>query len=819
MSNIKELDEYNDHGTTTTTAYDEKTDVYSTDDLLRAEGSGCLGAIEKIPLPIKLIVMIFVSLLGLVFFGLTVLVYNSIDVRHAREVKTAAVFMRTVGYYLTNLQYERAQSGALLLYNGTIADIPDLQDYMDKVDNYRSQVKNTYYPMLKSKYGDEFTSVIDPLYSYYESSLLVNRQRVLNKTVTATASVDFYTAMIAQLIKLQSKMLALTELGSQGHNYVYFTRLIEAEEYRKSVAFLVFSTRRVQTRQLVNYSGYKALADSLRAAWKESAPASIQQVYNETIIVPSITQEADAYILDLTKTTYPAILPIVPDPAAYARNMSLMLDTHRAVNTYLLDKMYNDQVKTVNRSVTIIVVFTFLEVVFTVLSIVTAIVFATTIIGPWVRLNRIQEAAISRFVPKGLLKMLRCERITDVQLGKFVQKDLTIVEVEIKDFDRLCQNLKSDQMFHMVNEYLKFVGPLVRRHGGFVEKYQGEKFTALFKDPTNGVRLSLDIQNAMETFNDLEQFPKMGVGSSVHCDTGLLGIVGEDERMDGAIVSSSHKYVKTVLNPLAIRFNARTLITRNVLEKFSSSMKKRAAYRYLGSINTITSRMVLSQKNVQRSTSDADVIRVYEVIQPSDTSKIGTKTVFETGVVEFQKGFYTDAIKHFSEVLNVDPQDSAAVIYLNRAHQLQNQTRLICNSLQVKDILTDRELLDNFNTFCASEHSEENISLWRKIDEEFKRTANDADRLECAKKLCQDYFALDGICPVNINENMKQKVMNKIANNQSEQIDRTLFNEVALELELLMSTDTVARYKTTEGFKAAFQKSNLCLKQPLLDEL
>jgi hypothetical protein len=84
--------------------------------------------------------------------------------------------------------------------------------------------------------------------------------------------------------------------------------------------------------------------------------------------------------------------------------------------------------------------------------------------------------------------------------------------------------------------------------------------------------------------------------------------------------------------------------------------------------------------------------------------------------------------------------------------------------------------------------------------------------------LYSEFLSLDGMYTININESMKQKVSKQI-NEHPDQVDDTLYNGVQLELELLMGADTLARYKLSESFKVAFQRSHICLKRPLLDEL
>ncbi|MCX7024055.1 MAG: hypothetical protein NT080_05475 [Spirochaetes bacterium] len=77
---------------------------------------------------------------------------------------------------------------------------------------------------------------------------------------------------------------------------------------------------------------------------------------------------------------------------------------------------------------------------------------------------------------------------------------------------------------------------IVRERGGFIDKYPGDGFLALF--PGGGVPTldcAVEMRRALALLNAEsgdEGFPAMGIGIGVHQGTLMLGTIGEAERME-----------------------------------------------------------------------------------------------------------------------------------------------------------------------------------------------------------------------------------------------------------------------------------------------
>jgi two-component system sensor histidine kinase ChiS len=88
--------------------------------------------------------------------------------------------------------------------------------------------------------------------------------------------------------------------------------------------------------------------------------------------------------------------------------------------------------------------------------------------------------AYSRFVPHEFLKLLNKESIIEVQLGDQVQKDMSILFSDIRNFTTLSERMTPTENFQFINSYLSRMEPAIRENHGFIDKYIGDGIMALF---------------------------------------------------------------------------------------------------------------------------------------------------------------------------------------------------------------------------------------------------------------------------------------------------------------------------------------------------
>jgi GAF domain-containing protein len=159
--------------------------------------------------------------------------------------------------------------------------------------------------------------------------------------------------------------------------------------------------------------------------------------------------------------------------------------------------------------------------------------------GEMARINR----SYGRFIPHEFLSFLGRDSILDVQLGDQVLKRMTVLFADIREFTAISERLTPKESFDFLNGYLRRVGPIVRLHNGFIDKYIGDAVMALFPGTgADAVRAALAIQREVAAYNrergamDAEPL-RIGIG--IHTGDLMLGTVGEEERMESTVISDA----------------------------------------------------------------------------------------------------------------------------------------------------------------------------------------------------------------------------------------------------------------------------------------
>lgn len=151
-------------------------------------------------------------------------------------------------------------------------------------------------------------------------------------------------------------------------------------------------------------------------------------------------------------------------------------------------------------------------------------------------------AAARRFVPDDFLRELGHVDIAEVQLGDQVEREMAVLFSDIRSFTSLSEGMTPGETMTFINEYLANAGPIVREHGGFIDKYIGDAIMALFKDPDAALRAAVGLQDALHRFNETRrargQRP-VAIGVGVHAGKLMLGTVGEVQRIDTTVIADA----------------------------------------------------------------------------------------------------------------------------------------------------------------------------------------------------------------------------------------------------------------------------------------
>lgn len=153
--------------------------------------------------------------------------------------------------------------------------------------------------------------------------------------------------------------------------------------------------------------------------------------------------------------------------------------------------------------------------------------------------------SLARFIPHEMLQFLSRKSICDVELGDYNEMTMTVFFLDIRNFTARSENLTPSEVFIFINNLLEQICPTIRENGGFIDKYLGDGFMALFPCvPDYALNAALCINKKMKTFNETlqKEDPRanpVSIGIGIHTGALMLGTIGEEKRMDPTVISDT----------------------------------------------------------------------------------------------------------------------------------------------------------------------------------------------------------------------------------------------------------------------------------------
>jgi predicted ATPase/class 3 adenylate cyclase len=181
-------------------------------------------------------------------------------------------------------------------------------------------------------------------------------------------------------------------------------------------------------------------------------------------------------------------------------------------------------------------------------------------------------SAYERFVPAEFLSFLGKKSIIHVKLGDQVEREMTVLFSDIRDFTALSESMSPQENFNFINAFLSIMEPVIRHHHGFIDKFIGDAIMALF--PTNAddaLRAAIEMYSELKKFNvtraTTNQKPvRIGVG--LNSGRLMLGTVGGSMRMDGTVISDAVN-VAARMETMTKTVGANILISEHTRQRLS----------------------------------------------------------------------------------------------------------------------------------------------------------------------------------------------------------------------------------------------------------
>jgi len=266
---------------------------------------------------------------------------------------------------------------------------------------------------------------------------------------------------------------------------------------------------------------------------------------------------------------------------------------------------------------------------------------------------RIHEVT-KKFVPLEFIRSLGKETLTDVKLGDQVEKIVTVLFTDIRDFTTLSEKMTPEENFHFVSSFNARLGPVIRSNNGFINQYLGDSIMAIFpENPEDALRAAVGMQKAVNDLNKERKelgLPSIRAGIGMHTGSLIMGITGDEFRMDAATISDTVNTAARI-ESLTKYYKSPLLLSDHTLQYLNE--QNGFHFRHLGSVR-------LKGKN--NLLSIIECINGFEELQFE--RKLQTISLFSTAMSNYHEQQFENALQLFQTILTNDPDDLTAHYFL-----------------------------------------------------------------------------------------------------------------------------------------------------------
>ena len=276
------------------------------------------------------------------------------------------------------------------------------------------------------------------------------------------------------------------------------------------------------------------------------------------------------------------------------------------------------------------------------------------------------EIAYGRFVPHRFLQLLGLNDIREVELGMQVERKMTVLFSDIREFTSLSEEMSPQENFNFLNSYLLQMEPVIAAHGGMIDKYIGDGIMALFPDsPDEALRGALAMLAKLDEYNTGREragYRPIRIGIGINTGIVILGTVGGFGRMDGTVIGDAVNLAAR-LERLTKEYKVPLLISEYTL--YSLENPEPYSIRFLD-------RTRISGKQDNQS-----VFEVFDADPPQmRIAKRETRKQFEQAIAYFHLDDLIEATEQLITLRQAAPDDGALSVYLERCTGIEAQLRM-----------------------------------------------------------------------------------------------------------------------------------------------
>ncbi|MDY6992554.1 MAG: adenylate/guanylate cyclase domain-containing protein [Pseudomonadota bacterium] len=260
-----------------------------------------------------------------------------------------------------------------------------------------------------------------------------------------------------------------------------------------------------------------------------------------------------------------------------------------------------------------------------------------------------------KFVPNQFLKVLNIQERERIELAMCVEQHMSVMFSDIRAFTTLSEYMTPKENFLFINSYLSHMGPIIRAHHGFIDKYIGDGIMALYERSDDALNSAINMLVHLVEYNQGREragYLPISIGIGLNSGALMLGTVGEHDRLQTTVIGDTVNLAARVEN-LTKTYDAPILITEYTLQQLEAPQ------------NFIT--RLIDKVTVKGKTQPVTVFEVLDTLPAQrGEHKVSIAKLFEEALQCYYVKAFTKAESLFEKCLTHCPTDKASQIYLAR---------------------------------------------------------------------------------------------------------------------------------------------------------
>ena len=216
-----------------------------------------------------------------------------------------------------------------------------------------------------------------------------------------------------------------------------------------------------------------------------------------------------------------------------------------------------------------------------------------------------------------------------------------------------------EETFQFVCAYNATLGPIIRRHNGFINQYLGDAIMALFPgSATDALAAAIEMKKNIHELNIKRSFQDLSpiqIGIGMHTGSLIMGITGDKDRLDATTISDTVN-TSSRLEGLTKYYKAGIILSGSCLEQIKD--KGKFHLRYIGMVQLKGKQQPVKIHECFSGNAKEDIFK-----------KQKTLDTFNEGINNYLNRSFETAVRSFLSVAEEHPEDRTAEFFLTNAKQ------------------------------------------------------------------------------------------------------------------------------------------------------